>query len=150
MPKSKTMNAVARSIVGEVDAARARVLVELPWMGPGALSIWAPVATLMSGGGRGTYFMPEPGDEVLVAFDQGRLDFMSSDVFGTTRISRRQTTSICASSGPSTDMRLRSSILQPGPATRATFASRMRMATAWPTAGSQFPASVRSRSGRLT
>ena len=73
MPKSKTMNAVARGIVGDVDAARARVLVEFPWMGPGALSIWAPVATLMSGGGRGTYFMPEPGDEVLVAFDQGRL-----------------------------------------------------------------------------
>ena len=75
MPKSKTMNAVARGIVGEVDAARARVLVEFPWMGPGALSIWAPVATLMSGGGREFYFMPEPGDEVLVAFDQGRLDF---------------------------------------------------------------------------
>lgn len=75
MPKSKTMNGVARGIVRDVDAARARVLVELPWMGPGALGRWAPLATLMSGGGRGTYFMPEPGDEVLIAFDQGRLDY---------------------------------------------------------------------------
>jgi uncharacterized protein involved in type VI secretion and phage assembly len=36
---------------------------------------WAPVATLMSGGGRGSWFMPERGDEVLVAFDRGHVDF---------------------------------------------------------------------------
>jgi len=34
-------------------------------------SAWAPVATLMSGGGRGSWFMPEEGDEVLVAFAHG-------------------------------------------------------------------------------
>jgi hypothetical protein len=43
MPKSKTMNGVARGIVRDVDAARARVLVEFPWMGPGELSRWAPL-----------------------------------------------------------------------------------------------------------
>lgn len=32
---------------------------------------WAPVATMMSGDGRGTWYMPEIGDDVLVAFDQG-------------------------------------------------------------------------------
>jgi uncharacterized protein involved in type VI secretion and phage assembly len=30
-----------------------------------------PIATLMTGGKRGSWFMPEPGDEVLVAFDHG-------------------------------------------------------------------------------
>ena len=66
-PRSEdTVNGVTRGIVRDVDAARARLLAEFPWMGPGELGRWAPVA--------GTYFMPEPGDEVLVAFDQGRLD----------------------------------------------------------------------------
>jgi uncharacterized protein involved in type VI secretion and phage assembly len=46
-----------------------RVLVEFPWMGGNNQNYWAPVATLMSGSGRGSWFMPEVGDEVLVAFD---------------------------------------------------------------------------------
>jgi uncharacterized protein involved in type VI secretion and phage assembly len=32
---------------------------------------WARVATLMAGRGRGTWFVPEIGDEVLVAFEAG-------------------------------------------------------------------------------
>ncbi len=32
---------------------------------------WAPVATMMTGDGRGTWYRPEIGDDVLVAFDQG-------------------------------------------------------------------------------
>ncbi|PWU14364.1 MAG: hypothetical protein C5B50_17445 [Verrucomicrobia bacterium] len=47
-----------------------RVQVSLPFMGGQNESYWAPVATLMSGGGRGSWFMPEVGDEVLVAFNQ--------------------------------------------------------------------------------
>jgi uncharacterized protein involved in type VI secretion and phage assembly len=46
-----------------------RVLVEFPWMGGNNQNYWAPVATLMSGNGRGSWFMPEVDDEVLVAFD---------------------------------------------------------------------------------
>lgn len=34
----------------------------------------ARVATLMAGGGRGTFFNPEPRDEVVVAFEDGDLD----------------------------------------------------------------------------
>jgi uncharacterized protein involved in type VI secretion and phage assembly len=37
-------------------------------------SHWAPVATLMSGKERGAWFMPEQGDEVVVAFEYGRTD----------------------------------------------------------------------------
>lgn len=47
-----------------------RVQVSLPFMGGQNQSYWAPVATLMSGGGRGSWFMPEVGDEVLLAFNQ--------------------------------------------------------------------------------
>jgi uncharacterized protein involved in type VI secretion and phage assembly len=32
---------------------------------------WARLATLMAGNGRGTWFVPDPGDEVLVAFEAG-------------------------------------------------------------------------------
>jgi uncharacterized protein involved in type VI secretion and phage assembly len=51
-----------------------RVQVELlfgPVVNGQKFSVWARVATLMAGGGRGSFFIPEPGDEVLVAFYAG-------------------------------------------------------------------------------
>src|SRR5262249_45327873 len=39
--------------------------------GPNPLSNWAKVASPMAGKGRGFFFRPEVGDEVLVAFEQG-------------------------------------------------------------------------------
>jgi uncharacterized protein involved in type VI secretion and phage assembly len=56
------------------DAAQGRVRVKLPWSpddASGGFEAWARVATLMAGGDRGTWFMPEVGDEVLVAFAGG-------------------------------------------------------------------------------
>jgi uncharacterized protein involved in type VI secretion and phage assembly len=47
-----------------------RVQVSFPYLGGQNESYWAPVATLMSGSKRGTWFMPEKGDEVVVAFNQ--------------------------------------------------------------------------------
>ena len=47
-----------------------RVQVSFPYLGGQNQSYWAPVATLMAGGGRGSWFMPKVGDEVLVAFNQ--------------------------------------------------------------------------------
>ena len=35
--------------------------------------LWARVATMMAGRNRGTWFVPEVGDEVLVAFEHGDL-----------------------------------------------------------------------------
>jgi len=62
---------VAR-VVDNVDPAdAARVKVQFPWEGGGNESNWAPVAMPHAGHGRGMYFMPEIGDEVLVAFEQG-------------------------------------------------------------------------------
>lgn len=51
-----------------------RVQVRLPWSpdrDDGQYEVWARLATLMAGGGRGTWFVPETGDEVLVAFQGG-------------------------------------------------------------------------------
>jgi uncharacterized protein involved in type VI secretion and phage assembly len=51
-----------------------RVKVALPWSpdaGGAAYEAWARVATLMAGNGRGTWFVPEVGDEVLVCFEAG-------------------------------------------------------------------------------
>ncbi|UVI27385.1 phage baseplate assembly protein V [Paenibacillus spongiae] len=51
-----------------------RVKLRFPWRKGEDESHWARVATLMAGNGRGTYFLPEVGDEVLVAFEMGNID----------------------------------------------------------------------------
>jgi uncharacterized protein involved in type VI secretion and phage assembly len=50
-----------------------RVKVEIPSIGDVAesLSNWARIATMSAGKGRGSFFIPEVGDEVLVAFEHG-------------------------------------------------------------------------------
>jgi uncharacterized protein involved in type VI secretion and phage assembly len=49
----------------------ARVRVQLPWQTDGQASYWARMAVLMGGDGRGTYFLPEIGDEVVVGAENG-------------------------------------------------------------------------------
>lgn len=49
----------------------ARVLVRVP--GVADTGVWARLATMMAGRDRGTLFIPEVGDEVLVVFEQGDL-----------------------------------------------------------------------------
>jgi uncharacterized protein involved in type VI secretion and phage assembly len=51
-----------------------RVKVKLPWSpdaGGEGYEAWARMATLFAGRERGSWFLPEVGDEVLVAFEQG-------------------------------------------------------------------------------
>lgn len=51
-----------------------RVEVKLPWVDEddgGTAKAWARLSTLMAGGSRGTWFIPEVDDEVLVAFVAG-------------------------------------------------------------------------------
>lgn len=50
-----------------------RVRVEITSIGDVAesLSNWARIATMSAGNGRGSFFIPEVGDEVLVAFEHG-------------------------------------------------------------------------------
>jgi uncharacterized protein involved in type VI secretion and phage assembly len=86
---SRPMYGVAVGKVAEIrDPLNiGRVKVVFPWMDDDdtdtvvidendrrAHSYWARVATLMAGKNRGSYFLPQPGDEVLVAFEHGELD----------------------------------------------------------------------------
>lgn len=50
-----------------------RVKVKLPWTPDdgGGYEVWARLAVLMAGASRGTWFIPDVGDEVLVLFEGG-------------------------------------------------------------------------------
>ena len=48
-----------------------RVRVKFPWLSGSDESWWARIATTMAGSSRGTYFLPEVDDEVLVSFEHG-------------------------------------------------------------------------------
>ena len=54
--------------------SQGRVKVKLPWMPDnegGGYEVWARLATMMAGNNRGTWFVPDTGDEVLVVFEGG-------------------------------------------------------------------------------
>jgi len=53
------------------DDGLGRVKLKFPWLSDDQESFWARVATLMAGKERGTWFLPEVDDEVLVAFEHG-------------------------------------------------------------------------------
>jgi uncharacterized protein involved in type VI secretion and phage assembly len=50
-----------------------RVQVSCPWLSNSVDSAWARIATAWAGGSRGTYLLPEVGDEVVGAFLHGDL-----------------------------------------------------------------------------
>jgi uncharacterized protein involved in type VI secretion and phage assembly len=52
----------------------ARVRVSYPWREGNQSSYWARPALPYAGKNRGTYFLPEVGDEVLLAFDKGDVE----------------------------------------------------------------------------
>ena len=54
--------------------SQGRVKIKLPWSPDpdgAACELWARVTTLMGGNNRGTWFIPDTDDEVLVAFEAG-------------------------------------------------------------------------------
>ncbi len=79
---------VVTGIVRDINDPRGlgRVKVDFPWLAEESdsttpddreersHSFWARIATLMAGSGRGSFFIPEIGDEVLVAFEHGDLN----------------------------------------------------------------------------
>lgn len=73
----------APQIAPDADPAAAlgaRVKVRYPWLSDSNESNWARVLTPMSGSGMGIYFMPDEGDTVMVAFQDG--DFTMPVVIG--------------------------------------------------------------------
>src|SRR6185369_2368592 len=65
---------VVTAFVKQIDVKQGRVIVEYRSIDDKLESTWAPIASPMSGKGRGALFMPEPGDEALVAFQDGKFD----------------------------------------------------------------------------
>lgn len=57
------------------DSGQSRVKVSYPWYSDERESYWARIAAPMAGKDRGVYFLPEVGDEVLVAFERGDMRF---------------------------------------------------------------------------
>ena len=64
------MNNIQGLVVGlvtQVDVGK--VKVNFPWLDEAHETDWLRIGTMMSGNNRGSFFMPEPQDEVLVAFN---------------------------------------------------------------------------------
>lgn len=51
-----------------------RIKIRFPWLSDDNETDWVRIATLMAGGERGSFFLPEVGDEVLVAFEHGDIN----------------------------------------------------------------------------
>ena len=64
---------VAEAIVTDVNDPdkEGRVKIRYPWFDDNTVSGWARVRQLYAGAGYGTFFVPEVGDEVIVAFVHG-------------------------------------------------------------------------------
>lgn len=63
---------VAGTVTNNQDPEnQGRVKVTFVWMSDKNETDWAHIATLMGGPNRGTFFLPEVNDIVLVAFEQG-------------------------------------------------------------------------------
>jgi len=74
--KSKVYGVVTALVTNNKDPEKmGRVKVTYPWLAEGDESHWARIATMMAGDGRGTYFIPEIDDEVLVAFEHGDIHY---------------------------------------------------------------------------
>jgi uncharacterized protein involved in type VI secretion and phage assembly len=71
------INGVVIGLVTHVDdpEKNGRVKVRFPWLDDDHETDWIRIATMMGGNGRGSFFIPEIEDEVLVAFDHGDARF---------------------------------------------------------------------------
>jgi len=73
--KKKFYGVTVGRVINPLDPlALGRVQVQLPMIDDIELAPWARVATPMAGIAHGHYFIPNPGDEVLIAFENGELN----------------------------------------------------------------------------
>ncbi|MDJ0835184.1 MAG: phage baseplate assembly protein V [Acidobacteriota bacterium] len=74
--RGRVFGVVPAVVTNNVDPDNlARCKVKYPWLNDTDESYWARQALLMAGKKRGTFFLPEVGDEVLVAFEHGDVRF---------------------------------------------------------------------------
>lgn len=71
--RSEKMSGVVVGIVtnNQDPDGLGRVKLNFPWLSDERESDWARIASLMAGNERGVFFLPDVGDEVLVAFEHG-------------------------------------------------------------------------------
>ncbi|MFC4360601.1 phage baseplate assembly protein V [Halobium salinum] len=76
-PPEEGIRGVATGIVtdNKDPEGMGRVQIRYPWRDEDQQSFWARTARTMAGKDRGTYFLPEVDDEVLVAFEQGDIHY---------------------------------------------------------------------------
>jgi uncharacterized protein involved in type VI secretion and phage assembly len=67
------VNGVVVGLVTAVDVGQ--VKLHFPWLDEKHETDWVRISTIMSGGGAGSFFMPNVQDEVLVAFQHGDTRF---------------------------------------------------------------------------
>ena len=73
--ESRRLMPLAAKVTDNKDpSGRVRVRVSFHQFSENNQGPWARVATLAAGAGSGTVFLPEVGDDVLVAFEQGDID----------------------------------------------------------------------------
>ena len=72
----RRINGVSAGIVtnNQDPEGLGRVKIKFPWLSDDNETDWVRISTLMAGGERGSFFLPEVGDEVLVAFEHGDIN----------------------------------------------------------------------------
>lgn len=75
--RARRINGVAVGIVtdNQDPEGLGRVRVRFPWLADDSESTWSRIASFMAGAERGAVFLPEVDDEVLVAFEQGDINY---------------------------------------------------------------------------
>ena len=79
-------NAKVKKVFDDPDSAY-RILVELPLLDPSGDGLWARLSNFYSTSGKGAFFLPEVGDEVIVAFtnDDPRYPVILGSVYSADR-----------------------------------------------------------------
>lgn len=71
----RTVGVAAGIVTNNQDSeGLGRVKLRFPWLSDNNETDWVRIVALMAGSERGTYFLPEVGDEVLVAFEHGDIN----------------------------------------------------------------------------
>jgi len=74
--KGEHKGVITALVVDNVDPESfGRIRVQFNWLEEGSQSFWARVVTPMAGNEKGIYFLPEIGDEVLIAFEHGKVEY---------------------------------------------------------------------------
>ena len=76
MDSFKAIYGVVIGIVSNIDDPEnlGRIKVNFPWLGTEPESAWCRLVTPMAGDMRGLQFLPEVGDEAVIAFHRGSLE----------------------------------------------------------------------------